>query len=135
MSVRPAIDPEKYAKLLAKTLPQVITNEEENERMLALVEPIFDKGEKITAEEQVLLELLTRLIQDFEDKHYELKASTPRGILIELMEARGVKQNKLWELFGSKGTASEVLSGRRSISKANAKKLAEFFNVSAELFI
>lgn len=135
MSAKPAINPEKYAKLLARTLPKVITTEDENERMLALVEPLFDKGEKMTAEELVLLELLTQLIQDFEGKRYELNASTPRSILLELMEARGIKQSDLWELFGSKGTASEVLSGKRSISKAQAKKLAELFNVSVELFI
>jgi HTH-type transcriptional regulator/antitoxin HigA len=41
----------------------------------------------------------------------------------------------VWPLFGSKGVASEVLNGKRSISKAQAKKLAAFFHVSADLFI
>ena len=44
-------------------------------------------------------------------------------------------QKDLLPLFGSKGTASEVLNRRRSISKAQAKKLAQFFHVSADLFI
>ena len=75
------------------------------------------------------------LVEDFEEKHYQLNASTPQGILRELMEARAVKQRDLWSIFGSKGTASEVLSGKRGISKTQAKALAEFFKVSAELFI
>jgi HTH-type transcriptional regulator / antitoxin HigA len=51
------------------------------------------------------------------------------------MEARGVKQPHLWELFGSKGIASEVLSGKRGISKTQARALANYFHVSADLFV
>jgi HTH-type transcriptional regulator/antitoxin HigA len=135
MTASPTINRRRYAKLLAKTLPVVIETEAENERMLAGVEKLFDKGDKLTAEEQVLLKLMTHLIQDFEDKHYQLNASTPRSILLELMEARNVKPRDLWRLFGSKGTASEVINGKRSISKTQARALADFFKVSPELFI
>jgi len=130
-----AINTRRYAKLLAETLPVVIETEAENERMLAKVEKLIDKGEKLTAEEQALLRLMTHLIQDFEDRHYQLNASTPRGILLELMEARSVKASELWGVLGSRGTTSEVISGKRGISKAQARALAQFFNVSAELFI
>ena len=50
------------------------------------------------------------------------------------MAANGVTSD-LWKLFGSKGVASEVVNGKRGISKAQAKALAEFFHVSPELFI
>ena len=52
-----------------------------------------------------------------------------------LMEARNLALKNLWKVFGSKGTASEVFHGKRSISKAQAKRLAAFFHVSVELFI
>lgn len=129
------INTRRYAKLLAETLPVVIDTETENERMLAKVEKLIDKGEKLTAEEQALLRLMTHLIQDFEDRHYHLNASTPRGILLELMESRSVKPSELWGVLGSRGTTSEVISGKRGISKTQARALAQFFNVSAELFI
>jgi HTH-type transcriptional regulator/antitoxin HigA len=135
MTANPAINTRRYGRLLAKSLPAVIESEEEYERMVSEVEPLFDKGEKLTREEETLLKLMTHLIQEYEEKNYALNASTPRGVLVELMEARGVKANDLWDIFGSKGIASEVLSGKRGISKAQAKKLAEFFNVSVELFI
>jgi HTH-type transcriptional regulator/antitoxin HigA len=136
MSAKVAFNPNRYARLLARTLPKVIETPEENERLLAEVEKLFDKGEgRLSPEEQILLELITRLIQDFEDKNYQINAATPLSILKELMESRGVKPSDLWEVFGSRGVTSEVLSGKRGISKANAKKLAEFFNVSVELFI
>lgn len=135
MTASLAINTRRYAKLLAQTLPVVIETEAENERMLAKVEKLIDKGDKLTAEEQALLRLMTHLIQDFEDRNYQLNASTPRGILLELMEARGVKPSALWGVLGSKGTTSEVISGKRGISKAQARALAEFFKVSPELFI
>lgn len=130
------LNPHKYGRLLARTLPKAIDTEEENDRMLEVVNEIMAKGEDhVTPEEEALLELLFTLIEKFEDEHYQLNASTPHGILRELMEARGVKQSDLWSLFGSKGTASEVLKGKRQISKTQAKKLAAFFNVSVELFL
>jgi hypothetical protein len=50
-------------------LPKVITTEEENERALAVVESLMEKGERnMTPEEDALLELLTGLIHDFEDR-------------------------------------------------------------------
>jgi HTH-type transcriptional regulator/antitoxin HigA len=51
------------------------------------------------------------------------------------MEAKGVKQSQLWDVFGSKGIASEVLNGKRGISKTHARALANYFHVPAELFI
>jgi len=40
-----------------------------------------------------------------------------------------------WKVFGTKGITSEVFHGKRSISKTQAKKLAAYFYVGAELFI
>jgi len=51
------------------------------------------------------------------------------------MEARQLTQKDLWKVLGSKGITSEVFHGKRSISKAQAKRLAALFHVSAELFI
>ena len=51
------------------------------------------------------------------------------------MRARVMKPKDLWGIFGSKGIASEVLRGKRGISKDKAKVLAKTFHVSAELFI
>lgn len=60
---------------------------------------------------------------------------TPIEALRELMAARGLKQRDVVALFRSKGIASEVLAGKRAISKAQAKRLAEYFAVSSALFI
>ena len=129
------IDPTRYKRLLARTMPVVIETEEENERMLAILEKLMDKGEAISPEEEKLLKLLARLVEDFELQYYHPREATPLEVLQHLMEARAAKQSHLWEVFGSKGIASEVLSGKRGISKTHARALADYFHVSADLFI
>ena len=59
----------------------------------------------------------------------------PNESLNALMEERGLKHKDIWPVLGNKGAATEILSGRRTISKSQAKRLAEFFRVSVELFI
>jgi len=130
-----AINPQKYGKLLAKVRPTVIRTEAENDRMLALVEQLMAKGDRLTPEEGELLRLLGRLVADFEEEYYHLDDAEPHEVLQELMAARGLKQTDLTQLLGSKGRVSEVINGKRAISKSQAKALADFFHVSAELFI
>ena len=129
------LDPVRYRRLLSRTMPVVIETEEENERMLSIVEKLMEKGENLSAEEEKLLKLLARLIEDFEQRYYQAPEAEPLDVLHHLMEARGIKQNQLWELFGSKGIASEVLSGKRGISKTHARALANYFHVPADLFV
>jgi HTH-type transcriptional regulator / antitoxin HigA len=129
------IDPSRYRRLLSRTMPVVIETEKENERMLAIIERLMDKGENLSPEEEKLLKLLTKLVEDFEKRYYQPKDATPLEVLQHLMESREIKQSHLWEIFGSKGIASEVLSGKRGLSKTHARALADYFHVSADLFI
>ena len=141
MTVAPSarLDARKYSRLLAKAQPRAITSQEENDRMLALVDQLMSKGEEnLTPEESALFDLFVALIEKFETEHYHLERksrSTALSILRELMAARDLKPSDLWEVCGSKGLTSEVLNGKRATSKSKAKALAEFFHVSAELFI
>ena len=124
----------KTIKLLSQAIPTIET-EEENERMLKVIENLMDKGEGLSLEEEKLLKLLTRLVEDFEERYYHQRDATPLEVLQHLMESREVKQTHLWEVFGSKGIASEVLNGKRGISKTHARALADYFHVPADLFI
>jgi HTH-type transcriptional regulator / antitoxin HigA len=129
------IDDRKYARVLARVLPRVITTDEEHERMLAAVEKLMDKSEHRTAEEDTALDLMVRLIKDYEEEHHPLPDPTPHEMLAYLMEQRGLKQADLLPIFKSSGYVSDVINEKRAISKAHARQLAEFFKVSANLFI
>ena len=130
-----AINETTYGKLLRKTLPRPIRTEEDNERYLRVVEHLMDLGERIAPEQRELMDLLVTLIERFEGERYSLSAASPVEVLRDLMEARGMRPAALATLIGSKGVASEILNGKRGLSKTNIKRLAEYFGVSPEVFL
>jgi HTH-type transcriptional regulator/antitoxin HigA len=123
-----------YRQLLGRTLPHVIHTDEECDRLTKELERL-DERVNLSPEETELAELLTVLIHEYEERRYPIQKASPQHTLQHLMQARNLTQKDLWKIFGSKGIASEVFHGKRSISKAQAKKLAEFFHVNVELFI
>ncbi len=133
--VKAKFDAERYAGLLAETLPTVIETEAQNRRLLKALKKLMDKGRSLTPEEVELSKLLGHLIQDFEQRFYQPESPTPREALIEMMAMNGLRQSDIVHIFGSRGITSEVISGKREISKANAKALAKFFHTSTDVFL
>jgi len=129
------VDPKRYGRLLARKLPAVIRSEDENERLIAEFEDLDRRHDELSPEEREYSELLAVLIEAFEDANYALEGSTPDSRLRSLMEEHGLRQRDLLGVFGSRGLASEVVSGKRAISKAQSRKLAELFHVPADLFL
>jgi HTH-type transcriptional regulator/antitoxin HigA len=130
------LDEKRYGRLLATARPAVIKSDDENDRTLAIIEGLMAKAEdRLTPEEDALLELLLDLSHDYELKRYPLRPTPPHEMVAFLLEQRGLKPNALWPVIGSKGRVSEILSGTRAISKEQAKRLAAFFHVGVELFI
>jgi HTH-type transcriptional regulator/antitoxin HigA len=124
----------EYATLLARTLPAVIHSERENEHYTSLLEELDHKPERLTPAEQRLAELLTLLIEDFEERHYSLKPATGIEALEELMNANGLKQKDLVNIFRTPSIISEVLNGKRKLTTEHIRKLSRRFHVSPELF-
>ncbi|MGC2128685.1 MAG: helix-turn-helix domain-containing protein [Candidatus Aquilonibacter sp.] len=123
-----------YGKLLHDDLPHAIHNEKDYRTYLARAEELFDKKSRSAAENRYL-ELLSVLIERYEQEHDPIVAPDPLEALKELMAANGMSQSALARLLGSSGITSEILSGKRSLSKTHIKKLAEAFNVSTDLFV
>jgi HTH-type transcriptional regulator / antitoxin HigA len=122
-----------YGDLLAQHQPKAIESEAENEAAITLAESLEHRQR--TPEEDALLELLIILIEKFEDASYPVPNVEPDRMLLHLMEARNMKQEELVGVIGSRGVVSEIVNGKRSISKAQAKALGQLFNVSPSLFI
>jgi HTH-type transcriptional regulator / antitoxin HigA len=123
-----------YGSLLLQYQPKVIQNEEENEAAITLATELEHRA-NLTTEESALLDLLVTLIEQYEAEHYPIPQSSPLDMLIHLMESRECKQEDLIGIIGSRGVVSEVVNGKRSISKSQAKALAEYFNVDVGFFI
>jgi len=129
-----ALDPVAYGKLLAAELPQPIQNDREFERMVARLEELDFAKRQLTREEEALREILAALIEVYDDR-FSLPEQPPHEMVKYLMEQRGLKQADLVPVFGSRAQASGLVNGKRGISKAQVKKLAQYFGVSAELFL
>ena len=129
------LDERKYRKLLGNALPVVIRTAQEYERLLRAAETLMEKPEdEITEEEGRLLELLGGLIEGYEDRVQPLPKTEPHRMLAYLLEERGMKSSDLWRVL-PKSRVSEILNGRRNISKSQAKQLAELFRVPVDIFL
>jgi HTH-type transcriptional regulator / antitoxin HigA len=135
MSVQ-VLNPDVYGELLAAVQPHPVKDQREYDRLVAEIGRLVGRGEKsLSPEETSLLEMMSILVEEYDRKHYPIAPSQPHETLAFLLEQRGLEPHDLWTVLGSKGRVSEILSGKRAISKAQAKKLSTFFHVPADLFI
>jgi len=67
----------EYAALLSGTLPAVIRSEAENARLIRVLEELDEKGTLLGAAERRLADLLSLLIEDFEEKALRLEGGRP----------------------------------------------------------
>ena len=136
MSVTLTVDPKRYTRLANRIVVKAIETEEEYDHVVAAVEQLIDKGEdRLSPEESALLETMAILVQAYDDRHHPLPAVAPNEMRAYLMETSGRTARDLLPALGTRGRVSEVLSGKRSISKEQARKLASVFNVTVDLFI
>jgi len=131
---RKTLNPETYLKLLSQALPIPPETEADNERLIELLSGI-DERDKVTAEEAAFAELLAIVIEDFENRHYSLPLVPPHLAIQALMEDRGLQHKDIAELVGNKGLTTEIIAGRRKVSKAVAKRLSQHLAVPVELFL
>jgi HTH-type transcriptional regulator/antitoxin HigA len=127
------LSPRKYGSLLSQALPKVIETDEELERFAGVLEDLDTSDHALTREEIALQSLLAQLIRDYDDR-IDLPDVPPLEMLHYLMEQRGLRQADLVPVFGSHSAASNVLKGKRELSKAHIRGLADFFHLSPEAF-
>lgn len=133
-----SLDLNTYRTLLGTVLPTSIQNETDHERILGEIEKLFDKHlteKPLSLEEEVLLELLSTLVEAYESKIYSPEPpAKPHEILQTLMKDRNLRQRDLLSVLGSRSLISEIINGKRIPTKQQAKALGEFFRMSPDLF-
>lgn len=125
---------ETYLNLLSSIAPKKIESEEQYDEYLVLVESLLFASSR-TEEEQMIGHLLSLLIEEYEETHHPIPQLEPLEFLKGLMENFELKQKDLVGILGSKGIVSEVINGKREISKAQAKSLSQFFTTSYKNFL
>jgi HTH-type transcriptional regulator / antitoxin HigA len=124
----------EYTALLLKFAPRVVRTERENEAYTEILHELDRRSKNLTAAEKELAELLTLLIESFEETRYRLPRANPLEALRFLMDQHDLKQKDLVKVFGTASIVSEVLSGKRELNKEHIRRLSRRFHVSPELF-
>ena len=122
-----------YAALLSETRPEVIRDEKQNQAYIRRLEDLTSK-KSVTRAEEKLIELLAVLIEDFEAKHYPVPDASPLAVIRHLMEAHHLRQKDLVDVFGTESIVSEVLHGKRQLTKEHISRLSARFGISPAVF-
>ncbi|MEX2113610.1 MAG: helix-turn-helix domain-containing protein [Pirellulales bacterium] len=124
----------EYRDLLVKYLPQPIRSDRDHRRAISQLEQLMVP--RPSAARSRLIEVLSTLVEDYESREYPTPQVPPSQVLAHLLNARGVKcADVARQTSIPPATLSSVLANRRGISKANAQKLARYFNVSPVVFL
>lgn len=123
-----------YRQLLAKYAPQPIRSQQSYEQALAQLEELMVP--RPNAARSLLIEVLATLIEKYESREYPTPEVAPAEMLEKLLSTKGVKAVDVAKATGiPTATLSNVLAGRRGISKQNAFKLGEYFGLSPIAFL
>lgn len=122
-----------YGKLLSEAKPEVIRSEEQNQAYIRRLEELTSR-KKVTPAEEKLIALLTLLVEEYEAKEYPLPQAGPLDIIRHLMEANGLRQKDLADVFGTESIVSDVLNGKRDLAKEHIRRLSTRFHVSPAAF-
>lgn len=124
-----------WATLQAHALLRPIRNDADFERVHALADDLSDEvGDDESHPLFSLFELAMELIEKWEGEHVEIPDTEPKEVLRFLLEENDLKQKDLSDI-ASPTLVSDILAGRREISRALAKNLAARFNVNASVFL
>lgn len=122
------------AKMIARGAPRVIHNDGELEAYTAA---LFDLTalEKPSRSELEAIELLTLLIERYEQEHYAIPAADPVSVVRLLIEKQNLTQRDLIPQFGSESAVSMFLSGQRKLTLEQVRRLSARFKLPADVFV
>jgi len=81
------------------------------------------------------LEVLTTLVEAYEDQHYNLPLPDPIEAILYHMESRGLSRRDLEPYIGSRARVSEILNRKRPLSLGMIRRLSTGLGISAKVLI
>ncbi len=112
---------------------QLIKSEADYELALERLEKIFDA--KQGTKEGDELEILSILIEKYEDEKYPIDLPDPIEAIKFRMEQLGLKQSDLIKIFGYKSRVSEILNKKRKLTLDMIRNLAGTLSIPTNVLI
>lgn len=110
-----------------------IKTEEDYQAALEEIESLFNAQPDTPEGDR--LEVLTTLIEAYEEKHYSIPLPDPIEAILYFMESRGLSRRDLEPYIGSRARVSEVLNRKRQLTMEMIRKLHKGLGISAEVLI
>jgi len=115
--------------------PKIIKTARQHRLYLAEVERLIAGDPAADTRDGARLELLAKLVEDYEKKHFPFDKPDPVDAIIFRMEEQGLRQKDIAELLGGKSRASEILSRKRPLTLTMIRALHEKLAIPSELLI
>lgn len=110
-----------------------ISSDQHLETAQSVIDGLLAKS-KLHQGEQAYLDALSDLTASYEDQHFSIEAASDADMLRHLIDTKGVSQIQLHRESGiSKSSISEVLSGKKPLSRQMIRRLADYFGVETSL--
>ena len=122
------------AEMIANGAPRLIRNDLE---LAAYTEALFELTalEKPSRSEAEAIELLTLLVDRYEQTHYSIPAADAVSVVRFLIERQGLAQRDLIPQFGSESAISMFLAGQRKLTLEQVRRLSARFKLPSDVFI
>ena len=125
---------DKYLELLKQYPPRPIHDEEDLEMMQQVINRLLDKPQ-LTVEEREYLNVLGALIYEYEENQEPIPDIYGLELLKFILEEKNLQKQDLLSIFESKSTLDNILGGQQDITPIYIQKLANFLNISPDLFL
>jgi HTH-type transcriptional regulator / antitoxin HigA len=126
-------DRDSYLELVLALPLAVIKSDEHLDAAQEVLDRLLAKGE-LDDGEAMYLDALSDLVASYEDQHHAIAPASDADMLRHLMEAKGVSQTQVSREAGiAKSTISEVLAGKRPLSRRMIRTLAGYFKVDVSV--
>jgi HTH-type transcriptional regulator/antitoxin HigA len=125
---------DRYLELVRLFPLRPIRTEDELDAATAVIHMLIDQDE-LSPPEDDYLDVLSDLVEAYEEVHYPMNPAPDADMLQFLLEAKGVTQTQAAKGAGiAESTISEVLSGKRKLTRGQIGKLARYFHVGPGVF-
>ena len=111
----------------------IIKTEQDYNNAIATLDKLLEAPTNSKEAEE--LEVLSILIEDYENKHYKIDSPDPIAAINFRMEQLGLTRKDLQKAIGSRGRISEILNRKRSLSLSMIRKLHKLLNIPADILI
>jgi HTH-type transcriptional regulator/antitoxin HigA len=126
---------EKYLDLVRKFPLRTIRSERDLDRATRVIDSLIDRP-SLSSDEMDYLNVLSDLVETYEEEHYPMAKVSEARMVRHLMEAKGVNQTEVAHATGiANSTISAVLKSTRQLTREHIGRLAVFFHVDPGVFI